>query len=110
MADLPARHLYQFSTGVYCIATKDGNVLLAVKRTKEVEMTARIAQPSRTFPAGALAAPTKWIAQVRRAWTQYHHYQATLAEMQGLSDRDLADIGISRLMIRDIAHHAIYGK
>jgi uncharacterized protein YjiS (DUF1127 family) len=110
MADLPARHLYQFSTGVYCIATKDGNVLLAVKCTKEVEMTARIANPGHTLPAGTLAAPTRWIAQVRRAWTQHRAYQATLAEMQSLSDRDLADIGISRLMIRDIAHHTVYGK
>ncbi len=73
-------------------------------------MTARIAQPSRTFPAGALAAPTRWIAQVRRAWTQYLDYQATLAEMRALTDRELADIGISRLVIRDIAHHAVYGK
>lgn len=73
-------------------------------------MTARIAQPSRTMPAGTLATPTRWIAQVRRAWTQYRAYNDTLAEIQGLTDRELADIGINRLMIRDIAHHAIYGK
>ena len=36
-------------------------------------------------------------------------YTRTQAELASLSDRDLADIGISRLQIRDIAREAAYG-
>jgi uncharacterized protein YjiS (DUF1127 family) len=71
-------------------------------------MTARIAQPGRNFLA--LAAPIAWINQVRSAWAQHRSYMDTRAELQALTDRELADIGISRLQIRDIARDAIYGK
>lgn len=37
-------------------------------------------------------------------------YSATHAELDGLSDRDLQDIGISRLQISEIAHSAAYGR
>ena len=37
-------------------------------------------------------------------------YRTTLAELQALDNRDLADLGISRSMIRAIAHEAAYGK
>ena len=33
-------------------------------------------------------------------------YQRTLAELSGMTDKDLADIGITRYMIRDIALEA----
>ena len=29
-------------------------------------------------------------------WREYRRYQRTLAELDGLTDRDLADIGLSR--------------
>ncbi len=73
-------------------------------------MNARIAQPGRSFPAAAAAAPFAWIAQARHAWTQYRQYLDTLDELQALTDRELADIGLTRLNIREIAHDAIYGK
>ena len=34
---------------------------------------------------------------------------ATLDELAALNDRELADLGISRLSIRDIAHESVYG-
>ena len=37
-------------------------------------------------------------------------YRTTLTELQALDNRDLADLGISRSMIRSIAHEAAYGK
>ena len=35
-------------------------------------------------------------------------YRNTVSELQGLSDRDLADLGISRASIRSIALEAAY--
>jgi len=46
-------------------------------------------------------------AAVRRA--QHSAYVRTLHELQRSSDRDLADIGISRLSIKEIAYEAAYG-
>ena len=37
-------------------------------------------------------------------------YRTTLTELQALDNRDLADLGISRSMIRAIAYEAAYGK
>lgn len=37
-------------------------------------------------------------------------YNRTLGELRAMTDRDLADIGISRLQIGDIAREAAYGK
>ncbi|MEO0905533.1 MAG: DUF1127 domain-containing protein [Pseudomonadota bacterium] len=37
-------------------------------------------------------------------------YRTTLAELQRLTDRDLADLGIARSMIKGIAFEAAYGK
>lgn len=37
-------------------------------------------------------------------------YSQTVAELRGLSNRDLADLGISRSMITRIALEAAYGK
>ena len=36
-------------------------------------------------------------------------YVRTLDELLSMSDYDLADLGISRLSIKDIAHEAAYG-
>lgn len=73
-------------------------------------MTARAAQPSRTFPAAALAAPLAWIAQACQAWTQHRMYLNTLTQLRELTDRELADIGVTRPNIREIVHEAVYGK
>lgn len=37
-------------------------------------------------------------------------YATTLSELQQLNDRDLADLGIHRAQIRDIAREAAYGR
>ena len=40
---------------------------------------------------------------------RYRTYRQTLTELANLSDRDLADLGVSRVDIRDIARDAAYG-
>ena len=42
-------------------------------------------------------------------YAKYSTYKVTLNELAGLSDRDLADLGINRTMIRGIATEAAYG-
>ena len=37
-------------------------------------------------------------------------YRTTVAELESLSSRDLADLGISSSMIKSIAFEAAYGK
>lgn len=44
------------------------------------------------------------IAQRRRVYVQ------TVTELEALSDRDLADLGLHRSMIRAVAKDAAYGK
>lgn len=41
-------------------------------------------------------------------WTQYQLYRQTRGELDALSDRDLADLGIHRADIHDIATDAAY--
>ena len=48
-----------------------------------------------------------------RIATAYHQrriYSRTLAELNALSDRELKDLGISRLAIPQLAQEAAYGK
>ncbi len=49
------------------------------------------------------------IGRLRRALSDYRHYSSTVAELQLLSDRELADLGIHRSSISDIAHKSVYG-
>lgn len=41
-------------------------------------------------------------------YARYNLYSETFNELNALSNRDLADLGISRSMIRGIAHEAAY--
>jgi uncharacterized protein YjiS (DUF1127 family) len=47
---------------------------------------------------------------VTTALQQRRVYARTVAELNALSDRELGDLGISRLSIPEIAHEAAYGK
>jgi uncharacterized protein YjiS (DUF1127 family) len=44
-----------------------------------------------------------WVAGIRAAVQRNRIYRDTLAELESLNDRELADIGLSRVQIRDIA-------
>ena len=65
--------------------------------------TSRAASPGLVDRVSALVAAVKLSLQ-RRAT-----YQQTLHELNNLSDRDLADLGLSRASIRSVAREAAYG-
>ncbi len=45
----------------------------------------------------------------RSSWDLYKEYKRTYAELDALNDRDLADIGIRRCDIADLARAHVYG-
>ena len=49
-------------------------------------------------------------ARLRQSFADYRKYLATYDELNALSDRELADIGLSRLDVRDIAQDSVYGN
>ena len=67
---------------------------------------------SYTQTAGALSLRDRWAAMtetLRTRYAQHRVYRSTLEELQSLSDRDLADLGVSRAQLRDDAYQAAYG-
>jgi len=59
---------------------------------------------------GFLDRLSAWRETVATAIQQRRVYDRTVTELNTLSDRDLTDLGISRLSIADIAREAAYGK
>jgi uncharacterized protein YjiS (DUF1127 family) len=53
---------------------------------------------------------TRMMQAVRTGWVRMGVYRRTLRELNGLSDRDLDDLGISRQMIKRIALEAAYNS
>jgi uncharacterized protein YjiS (DUF1127 family) len=49
------------------------------------------------------------LARLNKTLADYRTYRRTYAELASLTDRELADLGISRVAIRDIAREAVYG-
>lgn len=56
------------------------------------------------------ARPEGFLAQIGAAFARRRLYARTLNELRQLSDRELSDLGISRLSIAQVAHEAAYGK
>ena len=50
------------------------------------------------------------VEALRNAVMRRKLYTRTLDELRSLSDRDLADLGLSRAMIAEVAREAAYGK
>jgi uncharacterized protein YjiS (DUF1127 family) len=57
----------------------------------------------------ATVAGLGWLGQMRKALADHRLYRRTLAELEALNDRELADLGLSRLAIREVAHDSVYG-
>ncbi len=57
---------------------------------------------------------TDWAGEVLAKWNAARErraiYLRTLEELSSMSDRDLADIDLSRANIADVAREAAYGK
>jgi uncharacterized protein YjiS (DUF1127 family) len=47
---------------------------------------------------------------IAAAWRAHRVYRETLTELQALSARELADLGLNASMLRSIALEAAYGK
>ena len=50
------------------------------------------------------------VASIKLARTRRATYLATYRALDAMSDRDLADINLSRLQVRDVAYAAAFGK
>ncbi|GIT90624.1 hypothetical protein JANAI62_10790 [Jannaschia pagri] len=46
---------------------------------------------------------------IRQDWSKWRLYRKTYNELSALSNRDLADLGLSRAMIASVAFEAAYG-
>ena len=49
-------------------------------------------------------------AQFGAALARRRLYSRTLSELRQLSDKELSDLGISRLSVVDVAREAVYGR
>lgn len=48
------------------------------------------------------------LGRIRSNLAQYRLYRQTLAELESLTDRELSDLGLSRVDIRAIAYDSVY--
>ena len=48
-------------------------------------------------------------ARLAQAWKRFRSYRVTLADLRALTDRQLADVGLTRGMVKETAHRAVYG-
>ncbi len=51
----------------------------------------------------------KFLARIRGAIADYRLYRTTLGELESLNDRELADLGLSRFSIHQVAYDSVYG-
>lgn len=51
-----------------------------------------------------------FMARLLKSFADHRAFRQTLTELDALSDRELADLGITRLSIREIAHESVYGR
>jgi uncharacterized protein YjiS (DUF1127 family) len=51
-----------------------------------------------------------FVARMRKNWADWLEYRRTLDELQGLTDRDLQDLGLSRFSVKQIAYESVYGS
>lgn len=64
----------------------------------------------RTAEAGIPDKLAAWWKGLQEVRTQRKLFNETVRELNALSGRELADLGISRSEIRHVAWHATYGK
>jgi uncharacterized protein YjiS (DUF1127 family) len=64
--------------------------------------------------AGILTGPERPLGirtgSLRQAWSKGKAYAATIAELKGLTDRQLSDVGASRDTLKQFARRAVYGN
>jgi uncharacterized protein YjiS (DUF1127 family) len=77
-----------------------------------MDMTTAIAARSGagSLVAGAERTARTFAETLRRAWTDYCAYHATLAELRDLTNKQLSDAGLRRDALDRIAFEAVYGR
>ena len=65
---------------------------------------------TRGVSAGIVDRVSTFFREMSAFNAQYRMYRKTVRELSGLSDRELADLGLHRSMIADTAREATYGK
>lgn len=50
-----------------------------------------------------------YVADFQARYAQWKLYRETLAELRSLTNRDLADLGLSRASIHSVAYESVYG-
>ncbi|MDA8586472.1 DUF1127 domain-containing protein [Rhodobacteraceae bacterium] len=59
-------------------------------------------------PTGQTGRLTEFFRGLARRHGQYRVYRQTLSELQNLSSRELADLGLHRSVLRSVAYQAAY--
>ncbi|HET9068823.1 MAG TPA: DUF1127 domain-containing protein [Amaricoccus sp.] len=44
------------------------------------------------------------------AWQRFRSYRVTLGDLRALTDRQLADVGLTRETLKEAAHRTVYGR
>lgn len=69
-----------------------------------------MAYASHTATETALIKSQGFVERLVKAFADYREYSRTYNELNALSDRELTDLGISRVSVRDVAYDAVYGN
>ncbi|WP_424927427.1 DUF1127 domain-containing protein [Amaricoccus tamworthensis] len=69
-----------------------------------------MAYASHTATETTLIKGQGFVERLVKAFADYREYSRTYNELNSLSDRELQDLGISRVSIRDVAYGAVYGE
>jgi uncharacterized protein YjiS (DUF1127 family) len=111
MAAFPEPPLCFPAAGLFCSAQRL-ETLSTERNRKDTDMTTAIAARSGagSLVAGAERTNGTFAETLRRAWTDYRAYRATLAELKDLTSRELSDVGLSRDALDRVAREAVYGR
>ena len=105
MAALNPRAIVQMQHFPILVSHKAGtNGRQHLKRYKSMSVATHLSAPIETL-AGRSSA---WIETVKARVARYRVYRDTLNELSGLSNRDLADLGLHRSELRRVAYQAAY--
>lgn len=55
-----------------------------------------------------LSSLTDWLKGVQTRFARHRRFRRTLNELSALSNRDLADLGLNRSMLKRVAYQAAY--
>jgi uncharacterized protein YjiS (DUF1127 family) len=75
-----------------------------------MRLTMAYVNTTRVAKAGWADRLTNLISDAKAAYAKRRIYVQTVEELNKLTDRELSDLGISRLSINDLAHEAAYGN